>query len=101
LLKTSSTPNPFQERTPVANITGVQSAEDPQSKRANYFGISGTSRYYASFYASVGAEFIFKKKYQLIVEPLYTVSLKTIGYQEKRLHTFGLSLGFKYDFGKK
>lgn len=91
--------NPFVNNSQY-DMVGTSSALGDQAGKANWLSVSGTSRYYASFYASVGAEFVFKKKYQLVVEPLYRMSINTIGEQHKRLHSAGLSLGFKYQFGK-
>ncbi|MFN8287243.1 MAG: outer membrane beta-barrel protein [Chitinophagales bacterium] len=81
------------------NSPGTQAFEKRQSQ-ANWFSVSGTSRYYASFYASIGAELVLKKNLRITAEPIYRMSISKIGEQMLRLHSFGCSIGFKYRIGK-
>jgi len=64
----------------------------------NDFSINNAKRYYASFYAGAGFEYIAKKHFILFVEPTFNMSLQKIGVQEKRKYNLGLSGGFRYQF---
>lgn len=78
--------------------TSVQNASYTQGEQAEYFGMGGLKRYYASFYASAGVEYIHKKKYVFFTEPMFYMSLNKIGLQEKRKYNVGVSGGFRYQF---
>lgn len=90
--------NPFEVKNSTADLT-TGATNSSQNLEAGYFGTNGYSRYYLSVYASLGAEFIFAKKYSLLVEPLYYFAAQRMGEQNRRKHNVGLSLGFKYNFG--
>ncbi len=62
------------------------------------FSINSAKRYYASFYAGAGFEYIAKKHFILFAEPVYYMSLQKIGVQDKRKYNFGLTGGFRYQF---
>lgn len=62
------------------------------------FSINYSKRYYTSFHASAGFEFITKKHFVLFAEPTFYMSLQKIGVQEKRKYNLGLSGGFRYRF---
>ena len=62
------------------------------------FSINGAKRYYTSFYASAGFEFIPKKHFILFTEPLFYMTLQKIGVQDKRKYNVGLTGGFRYEF---
>ncbi|MCX6198905.1 MAG: outer membrane beta-barrel protein [Bacteroidetes bacterium] len=62
------------------------------------FSINNAKRYYTSFYASAGFEFIAKKHFVLFAEPTFYMGLQKIGVQEKRKYNLGLSGGFRYQF---
>lgn len=94
---TYTTANPFEVKNSTADVT--TGAAGNQNLEAGYFGTNAYSRYYLSVYASLGAEFILAKKYSLLVEPLYYFAGQRMGEQQRRKHSVGLSLGFKYNFG--
>lgn len=62
------------------------------------FSINSAKRYYASFYASAGFEFIAKKHFILFTEPMFYMSLQKIGVQDKSKYNIGLAGGFRYQF---
>lgn len=62
------------------------------------FSINNAKRYYTSFYASAGFEFIAQKHFVLFAEPTFYMGLQKIGVQEKRKYNLGLSGGFRYQF---
>ncbi len=97
----TTTSNPFTNAyTDMYDNSPTTQALEKRQSQANWFSVSGTSRYYASFYASIGAEVILKKRLRILVEPVYRMSISTIGEQQQRLHSFGGSIGFKYQLGK-
>ncbi len=97
----TTTSNPFTNAyTDMYDNSPTTQALEKRQSQANWFSVSGTSRYYASFYASIGAEVILKKRLRILVEPIYRMSISTIGEQQQRLHSFGGSIGFKYQLGK-
>ncbi len=77
------------------NTSGVATTEQVNTSD---FSINNAKRYYASFYASAGFEFVLKKHFVLYTEPLFYMSLQKIGVQEKRKYNLGLSGGFRYQF---
>ena len=62
------------------------------------FSINDARRYYASFYASAGAEFILQRHFVLFAESLFYMSLEKAGIQDKYKYNLGLSGGFRYRF---
>ena len=64
----------------------------------NDFSINNAKRYYASFDAGAGFEYIAKKHFILFAEPTFNMSLQKIGVQDKRKYNLGLSIGFRYQF---
>ena len=62
------------------------------------FSINHASRYYASFNASAGAEFIVNKHFVIFAESLFYMSLQKVGVQDKNKYNLGLSAGFRYQF---
>lgn len=64
----------------------------------NDFSINNAKRYYASFYAGAGFEYVAKKHFLLFAEPMFYMSLQKIGVQDKRKYNFGLTGGFRYQF---
>ncbi len=62
------------------------------------FSINKAKRYYASFYAGAGFEYVAKKHFLLFAEPMFYMSLQKIGVQDKRKYNFGLTGGFRYQF---
>lgn len=62
------------------------------------FSINKSKRYYASFYAGAGVEYIAKKHFILFAEPVFYMGLQKIGVQDKRKYNLGLSGGFRYQF---
>lgn len=62
--------------------------------------INSVSRYYTSFYTSIGVDFVIKKHLVLSAEPTFFMLLQKIGVQDKRKYNFGLNVGMKYMFGK-
>jgi hypothetical protein len=87
--------NPFLGNTKTTSMDMSGSSPDLQGK---YYGLGKLSRYYASFYASAGVEFIAKKKYIFFTEPMFYMSLNKIGLQEKRKYNVGVQGGFRYQF---
>jgi hypothetical protein len=77
------------------NSAGITSTKQVNT---NDFSINQAKRYYISFYASAGVEFIIKKHLVLFTEPMFYMSLQKIGVQEKRKYNFGLTGGFRYQF---
>lgn len=86
------------------NFGNVKAVEDMNSgimvteSSTKDFSVNSAKRYYASFYASAGFEYIAKKHFILFTEPMFYMSLQKIGVQEKRKYNFGLSGGFRYQF---
>ncbi len=68
------------------------------SNSTQNFSINNAKRYYTSFYASAGFEFIAQKHFVLFAEPTFYMGLQKIGVQEKRKYNLGLSGGFRYQF---
>lgn len=64
----------------------------------NDFSVNKAKRYYTSFYASAGFEFVAKKHFILFTEPMFYMSLQKIGVQEKHKYNLGLTAGFRYQF---
>lgn len=104
---TTTTSNPAMDSIPVfpaaTNFSENYSADvtnAPQSSSGNTsdFSINKAARYYTSFYASAGVDFIFKRRFVVFAEPLYFMSLQKIGVQDKRKHNFGLSAGARFQF---
>ena len=62
------------------------------------FSINHSRRYYASFYATAGAEFIVQRHFVLFAESLFYMSLEKAGIQNKYKYNLGLSGGFRYQF---
>jgi hypothetical protein len=62
------------------------------------FSINKGKRYYASFYASAGAEFIVQKHVVFFTEPLFYMNLEKVGIQDKYKYNLGLSGGIRYQF---
>ncbi len=91
----SSNDNPFMAGN---NKSIVENASYTEGEQAEYFGMRGLRRYYASFYASAGVEYIHKKKYIFFTEPMFYMSLNEIGRQERRKYNVGVSGGFRYQF---
>jgi Outer membrane protein beta-barrel domain len=68
-----------------------------QSTTANY-SINKGKRYYASFYAGAGAEFIVKAHLVFFAEPVFYMGLEKISAPDKYKYNVGLSGGFRYQF---
>jgi len=62
------------------------------------FSINNAKRYYTSFYAGAGFEYVAKKHFILFTEPMFYMSLQKIGVQDKRKYNIGLTGGFRYQF---
>ena len=62
------------------------------------FSLNSARRYYTSFYASAGFEYIVKKHFIFFTEPMFYMSLNKIGLQEKRKYNLGVNGGFRYQF---
>ncbi|HLP18959.1 MAG TPA: outer membrane beta-barrel protein, partial [Chitinophagales bacterium] len=77
-------------------LSGVNGS--PSSASTDDFSINKSKRYYASFYAGAGVEYIAKKHFVLFAEPMFYMNLQKIGVQDKRKYNFGLSGGFRYQF---
>ena len=65
---------------------------------ASELSINSVRRYYASFYASAGAEYIFQKHLILFAEPLFYMSLQKVGLSNYHQYNIGLSGGIRYQF---
>lgn len=72
----------------------------PLTKKLNTndFSINNAHRYYTSFYATAGAEFVVRRHYVLFAESLFYMSLQKIGVQDMHKYNLGLSGGFRYQF---
>ena len=88
--------NPFVEG--LNKSSNLSDHARTQGEQGEYFGMGGLRRYYASFYASAGVEFIAKRKYIFFTEPMFYMTLNKIGLQEKRKYNVGVSGGFRYQF---
>lgn len=62
------------------------------------FSINKAQRYYTSFYAGAGFEYVTRKRFVVFGEPSFYMSLQKIGIQEKRKYNLGLNAGFRYRF---
>lgn len=86
----------FEPGTKTADVLGVTSNGGAATTRD--FSINNAKRYYASFYASAGAEFIVKNHWTFFTEPLFYMNLQKIGVQDKRKYNLGLTGGIRYQF---
>jgi hypothetical protein len=86
----------FEPGTKTADVLGVTSNGGVATTRD--FSINNAKRYYASFYASAGAEFIVKSHWTFFTEPLFYMNLQKIGVQDKRKYNLGLTGGIRYQF---
>lgn len=64
----------------------------------NDFSINSAKRYYASFYANAGFEYVAKQRWIFFAEPQFQFTLQKIGVQDKRKYNVGLNAGFRYRF---
>lgn len=62
------------------------------------FSINNAKRYYASFYAATGVEYILKRRWVFFTEPMFFMGLQRIGIQERTKYNVGVSGGFRYQF---
>ncbi|MCW5906563.1 MAG: hypothetical protein KIS94_01805 [Chitinophagales bacterium] len=62
------------------------------------FSINHAKRYYTSFYAATGVEYIVNGKWVFFTEPMFFMGLQRIGIQERRKYNVGVSGGFRYQF---
>lgn len=93
---TSTQDNPFSG---VENKSAnVMDDSYMKGEQAEYFGLGGLKRYYASFYASAGIEFIAKKHFVFFAEPMFAMTLKKIGLQDSRKYNVGATAGLRYQF---
>lgn len=69
-----------------------------RTKSTSDFSLNKAKRYYASFYAGVGVEYIFKKRILFFAEPTFYMSLQKIGVQDKRKYNVGALGGIRYKF---
>jgi len=77
------------------NTGGIVSSRDMSTAD---FSVNLAKRYYASFYAGAGFEYITKKHFIVFGEPTFHMGLQKIGVQEKRKYNFGVNAGFRYRF---
>ena len=91
-------------QTPFTNVGQFDAFYNSNTPNSNYYkstydvSINHGNRYYTSFYASAGADFILKKHYVLFAESLFDMALQKIGVQNKYKYNIGLSGGFRYQF---
>jgi len=62
------------------------------------FSINRAKRYYASYYASAGFEYLAGGHWLIFGEQTFNLSLQKIGVQDKRKYNIGLNAGFRYQF---
>jgi hypothetical protein len=62
------------------------------------FSINNAKRYYTSFYAATGVEYILKRRWVFFTEPMFFMGLQHIGRQERTKYNIGVSGGFRYQF---
>lgn len=62
------------------------------------FSVNNAKRYYASFYAATGVEYILKRRWVFFTEPMFFMGLQRIGIQERTKYNVGVSGGFRYQF---
>lgn len=62
------------------------------------FSVNNAKRYYTSFYAATGVEYILKRRWVLFTEPMFFMGLQRIGRQERTKYNIGVSGGFRYQF---
>ncbi len=74
----------------VLSTTGSNSTAD--------FSINRAKRYYASYYASAGFEYLAGGHWLIFGEPTFNMSLQKIGVQDKRKYNIGLNAGLRYTF---
>jgi hypothetical protein len=91
----------FGQNTSYDVFNGLSTTPSTTSQIVNTddFAINGVSRYYTSFYASMGVDFVVKKHLVISAEPTFFMLLQKVGVQEKRKYNFGLNVGMKYMFG--
>ena len=73
------------------------------SSAYGYYGAYDVSinqgrRYYVSFCASAGAEFIVQKHFVFFAEPVFDMALQKVGVQNKYKYDLGLTGGLRYQF---
>jgi hypothetical protein len=64
----------------------------------NEFSLNNAQRYYTSFYAATGVEFIIKNRFLLFAETLYFTNIQQLGIQDKRKHNIGMGTGLRVQF---
>lgn len=74
----------------LSNTVGSNSTSD--------FSMNKAKRYYASFYAGAGFEYVARQRFVIFAEPTFYMSLQKIGVQDKRKYNVGLNAGFRYRF---
>jgi len=62
------------------------------------FSLNNAQRYYMSFFAATGVEFIIKKRLVIFAETLYFTNLHPLGVQDTRKHNFGMGSGIRVQF---
>ncbi len=85
----------FGTQTKTADVLGAGGGTETTTKD---FSINNAKRYYTSFYASAGFEFIVKKNWIFFTEPQFYMSLQKIGVQDKRKYNLGAIGGVRYQF---
>ncbi len=89
------TENSFEPGTKSHDVlSGVASAP----ATTDDFSLNKSKRYYTSFYAAAGVEYIAKNHFILFCEPMFYMSLQKIGVQDKRKYNVGGTGGFRYQF---
>ncbi len=79
-----------------ATVDNMFSGQSQSTSRT--YSINNAKRYYASFYATAGTEFIVKKHMVFFAEPLFYMGLEKVGAENKHKYNLGLSGGLRYQF---
>jgi len=81
---------------PVASLNG--NGNVIASNNTADFSINNGRRYYTSFYAGIGAEYVLQNRWIVFGEPTFYTSLQKAGAQNKNKFNVGLLAGFRYGF---
>lgn len=77
----------------IDGISGI-----PVETTTKDFSMNNAKRYYTSFYAAAGFEFIVKNQWLFFAEPTFNMTLQKIGVQDKRKFNLGAIGGLRYQF---
>jgi hypothetical protein len=81
-----------------ANTIGGGGGGSSSSISNSDFSLNNAQRFYMSFYAATGVEFVIKKRLVIFAETLYFMNIHPLGVQDTRKHNFGMGSGIRVQF---